>query len=170
MDTGKIKPLRLKKPSQLIHFRIHGTGAYIHGVPILCGCLLSRFYSMPDFFQLERDGPVYQFDSAVQDTMKLFRMLIGNAVVDNHLFTSLEGLHNFFTLLSEVIWLAPSLSSISSDLKISNKSRSLTEVMIILPLTAKLYICVLLKGMSGSAKWLQKFIKFNGYCSSNKQA
>ena len=36
---------------------------------------------MPDFFQLEREGPVHQSDSAVQETMKLL-MLIGNAVVD----------------------------------------------------------------------------------------
>ena len=36
----------------------------------------------PDFFQLEREGPVYQFDSAVQETMKLL-VLIGNAVVDS---------------------------------------------------------------------------------------
>ena len=56
---------------------------------------------MPDFFQLEREGPVHQFDSTVQDTMKLL-MLIGNAMVDIHLFISLEGLDNFFTLLSEV--------------------------------------------------------------------
>ena len=49
---------------------------------------------MPDFFQLEREGLVHQFDSTVQ--------LIGNAVVDIHLFISLEGLGNFFTLLSEV--------------------------------------------------------------------
>ena len=46
---------------------------------------------MPDFFQLEREGPVYQFDSAVQETMKLL-MLIGNTVVDIHLFKSLERL------------------------------------------------------------------------------
>ena len=38
-----------------------------------------------------RDGPVYQFDSAVQETMKLL-VLIGNAVVDIHLFISLERL------------------------------------------------------------------------------
>ena len=36
---------------------------------------------MPDFFQLEREGPVHQFDGAIQETMKLL-MLIGNAVVD----------------------------------------------------------------------------------------
>ena len=56
---------------------------------------------MPDVVQLKREGPVHQFDSTVQDTMKLL-MLIGNAVVDIHLFISLEGLDNFFTLLSEV--------------------------------------------------------------------
>ena len=42
-----------------------------------------------DFFQLEREGPVYQFDSVVQETMKLL-MLIENAVVDIHLFTRLK--------------------------------------------------------------------------------
>ena len=54
-----------------------------------------------NFFKLEREGPVHQFDSTVQDAMKLL-MLIGNAVVYIHLFISLEGLNNFFTLLSEV--------------------------------------------------------------------
>ena len=41
----------------------------------------------PDFFQLEREGPVNQFDIAVQETMKLL-VLIGN--VDIHLFIYLE--------------------------------------------------------------------------------
>ena len=53
----------------------------------------------PDFFQLEREGPVYQFDSAVHKTMKLL-MLIGNAIVDIHLFISLERL---IILLFDVI-------------------------------------------------------------------
>ena len=67
------KPLLSKKPNQQIHFRLHGNGClfmwgayfcmgaykrdvvvvikmgtYIHGVLILCGCLLSRFYRMSE--------------------------------------------------------------------------------------------------------------------------
>ena len=47
---------------------------------------------MPDFFQLKREDPVHQFDSTVQDTVEAID-------VDIHLFVSLEGLDNIFTLL-----------------------------------------------------------------------
>ena len=75
---------------------------------VLC---LGHWYLL-DFFQLEKEGPVHQFDSTFQDTMKLL-MLIGNAVVDIRLFISLEGqlLHIGFLRFFEVIWLAPSLLS-----------------------------------------------------------
>ena len=52
---------------------------------------MSRTLIIPDLFQLEREGPVHQFDSVVQEAMKLL-MLMGNAVVDIHLFISVEGL------------------------------------------------------------------------------
>ena len=84
---------------------------------------------MPDFFQ---------FDSAVQETMKLL-MLIGNAMVDIHLFISLERqiTSSYCSLRS---YDSPQASSpISTDLEISNKSQSLTVVTIKLALTAKLY-------------------------------
>ena len=48
-------------------------------------------------------------------------------------------------------------SPISTDLEISNKTQSLTVAMIKLALAAKLYV-VLLKGMSGREKRLQKFM------------
>ena len=84
----------------------------------------------PDFFQLEREGPVYQFDSAVQETMKLL-MLIGNAVVDIHLFISLERLiTSSYCSLTSYDWPLAG-SPISTDLEISNESLSLT---------AKLYV------------------------------
>ena len=93
----------------------------------------------PDFLQLEREGPVYQFDSAVQETMKLL-MLMGNAMVDIHLFISLERLitSSYCSLTSHDWSLAG--SPISTDLEISNKTQSLTVVMIKLALTAKFYV------------------------------
>ena len=93
---------------------------------------------MPDFFQLERKGPIHQFDSIAQDTMKLL-MLIGNAVVDNHLFISLEGLITSSHCFLRSCDLPLACSLISTDLEILNKTLSLTVVMIKLALTAKLY-------------------------------
>ena len=90
----------------------------------------------PDFFQLEREGPVYQFDSAVQETMKLL-VLLGN--VDIHLFISLERLiTSSYCSLRSYDWPLAG-SPISTDLEISNKTQSLTVVTIKLALTAKLY-------------------------------
>ena len=94
---------------------------------------------MPDFFQLEREGPVHQSDSTVQETMKLL-MLIGNAVVDIHLFISLEVLiTSSYCSLRSYDW-PLACSPISTDLEISNKTQSLTVVTIKLALTAKLYV------------------------------
>ena len=76
----------------------------------------------PDLFQLEREGPVYQFDSVLQETMKLLT-LIGNAIVDVHLFISL--ITSSYCSLTSYDWPLAG-SPISTDLEISNKSLSLT--------------------------------------------
>ena len=76
---------------------------------------------MPDFFQLEGEGPVYQFDSAVQETTKLL-MMIGNAVHHIHLFISLERvITSSYCSLTSYDW-PLACSPISTDLEISNKS------------------------------------------------
>ena len=96
---------------------------------------------MPDFFQLEREGPVQSISLSVQfKTPWSYWCLIGNAVVDIHLFISLEGLDNFFTLLSEFTWLAPSLLSHFNRLgDLEQNSVPDSIMMIELALTAKLY-------------------------------
>ena len=113
----------------------------------------------PDFFQLEREGLVYQFDSVVQET--------GHEAIDVerkcHSWYSFIHIpwktDNFFILLFEVIWLAPSwLSPISTDLEISNKSQCLADSSNNQTSTDSKALCVYLKGMSGRAKRLQKFM------------
>ena len=87
---------------------------------------------MPDFFQLEREGPVHQSDSVVQETMEM-------PWFDIHLFISLEGLiTSSYCSLRSYDW-PLACSPISTDLEISNKTQSLTVVTIKLALTAKLY-------------------------------
>ena len=77
-------------------------------------------------------------------------------MVDIHLFISREVLGNFFTLLSEVTWLAPTLFSHINRLgglkqnSVPDSSDDRTSI-------DNKAVCVLLKGMSGSAKRLQKF-------------
>ena len=70
--------------------------------------------------------------------MKLL-VLIGNAMVDIHLFISLERLitSSYCSLMSYDWPLAG--SPISTDLEISNKTQSLTVVTIKLALTARVY-------------------------------
>jgi len=72
---------------------------------------------MTVFCPLEREGPVHQLNSLVQDTMKLLT-LIGNAIVDIDLFIPLvEASH---CSLRSYDW-SLACSSISDDLEMSNE-------------------------------------------------